>query len=247
LLAWLSEPYSKGIYFFDPEFKFDFYVPILGFIGALLYVLDLCRRGREDIPRGTEFGMRIVMGPYVAIVMVLLFGNNLQFVDLESPIAKGTVAFFSGLLVVIALQGLIERGNEWLGRWRRKSRYEPSDVAKKFGLTEEEDLRLRKAGILHLPQLREGDERELKIEAEKAGFDENLIVDFKKRLMKQQDLRELVGDSVTARLEDISIETIREFSQLTDRPLKEVAEPRPSLDVERIKVLRDEARKLVQP
>ena len=105
--------------------SFELYIPILGFVGALLYVLDLCRRGREDIPRGTEFGMRLIMGPYVAIVMVLLFANNLGFVDFTSPLARATLAFFSGLLVVVAHQGLIERGNETLGRWRRNSRYMP--------------------------------------------------------------------------------------------------------------------------
>jgi hypothetical protein len=182
LLGWLVAPGYQGIYLFHPSFVFEFYVPILGFIGALLYVLDLCRRGREDIPRGTEFGMRLIMGPYVAIIMVVLFGNDLNIVNLQSTSAKGALAFFSGLLVVIAIQGLIERGNEWLGKWRRESRYQPSEIAKEFQLDQEEDLKLRKVGIKHLIQIRERGEKDLREEFKKAELDESLVIGFKKKL-----------------------------------------------------------------
>lgn len=117
------------LYLFHWSLPMEVYIPVFGFVGALLFVLDLRRRygkdssetPEEEIPKGKEFGMRMFMGPYVAIVMVALFGNDLGFADFTSPAAKGTLAFFSGLLVIVALQGLIERGQETLGRWRQKS------------------------------------------------------------------------------------------------------------------------------
>ncbi len=246
VLAWLVDPVSEGISLFDQELTFDFYVPILGFIGALLYVLDLCRRGREDIPRGTEFGMRLIMGPYVAIMMVLLFGENLQFVDLHSPVAKAALAFFSGLLVVIALQGLIERGNEWLGRLRQRHRYEPSEVAKKFDLNQEEDLKLRKVGVLHLIQIRDCDEDKLREEVRKVGFDENLAVAFRKQL-EEERLKKSLGDMVQARLKNIGVKTIQELSHLKDESLAKIADVDPPLELEDLKTFRDQAKKLAKP
>jgi len=52
-------------------------------------------------------------------------------------------ANFSGFPVVLFLQGLAERGDELLGRWREEMRYQPSETAAKFKLDIREDLRLR--------------------------------------------------------------------------------------------------------
>jgi len=249
LMAWAGGLGSQGVYkvqFFHPKLAFDFYVPIFGFVGALLYVLDLFRRPLKDFPKGTEFGMRLIMGPYVAIVIVVLFGADLGLVDLTSPIGQGTLAFFSGLLVVVALQGLTERGNEWLGQWRQRTRYEPSEVAKEFELTQEEDLTLRKAGIRHLVQLRERKEDDLRKEVRRVGFDENLAADFRRQLKKKQ-VREAIGDLAWERLKAKNAKTVEEFVHLDDSALQEISGQDPKLDVEHLIALRDQARDLVKP
>ena len=248
LLARFGELGSGGVYkvsLFHQSLAFDFYIPILGFVGALLYVLDLFRRGSEAFPKGTEFGMRLIMGPYVAIVMVALFGNDLGLMDLTSPIAKGVLAFFSGLLVVVALQGLTERGNEWLGRWRQEARYEPSEIAKTFGLSKEEDLTLRKAGMRFLIQLRGRKEDELRAEVRKVGFDENLALGFKTQLEKEQ-LRTAIGDFVWERLKEIRVNTVEEFAHLDDAKLQEIAGMDPKLQVDGLENLRDKAKKFIE-
>lgn len=51
----------KELHFFDQKLKFGFSVPILGFLGAMLFVLDMFRKGRKDIQRGKEFAIRIIM------------------------------------------------------------------------------------------------------------------------------------------------------------------------------------------
>ncbi len=245
LLLWqgvLASQHVHKLQLFHPSLAFDFYVPVLGFLGALLYVLDLSRRGREDIPKGTEFGMRLVIGPYVAIVMVVLFAHELAFVDLTSAISKGAIAFFSGLLVVLAVQGLIEKGQEWLGQWRQQSRYVPSPVAKRCDLTQEEDLTLRKAGIRHPTQLLAREEAVLREEVKKVGFDDDLVVSLQRDLVKER-LHKAIGKLAWEKLAPLQVTIVEEFAHLTDTTLDSIAETEPSLVAADLKALRDQAKK----
>lgn len=232
------------LYLLHPGLSFEIYIPILGFIGALLYVLDLYRKGREDIPKGTEFGMRVVMGPYIAIVMVVLFGRNLSFVDFANPAARALIAFFSGLLVVLFFQGIIERAQEFLGSWRRESRYVPTEIAKKFGLTVEEDKLLMKAGIRHFSQLRDTAEDKLREEVKKVGFDENLAASLKKKLEEEQ-LKNNIGQRVWKALGNINVKNLGDFSHVTDNALQDLVNTTPSIDLNDLKSLRDKAKILI--
>lgn len=244
---WYGAAAPQGIskvQLFHHSLTFEFYVPLLGFFGSLLYVFDLFRSQEVDNFKEREFGMRIIMGPYVAIIMVALYGKDLDFIDLGSDTGQGTLAFISGLLVVVALQGIIERANEFLGRWRRQSGYHPSPIARKFKLSEEEDRMLHKIAIRHPEQLRNREESELKEEVKKAGFDEHLAVTLKRSLEREQFQKE-VGELIWKRLETINVKTIQDFSRLTDQPLKELAQKKPELSEEKLLALRDQALKFV--
>lgn len=229
--------------FFDSSLKFDLYVPVLGFLGALLFVLDLSRRGKQDIPVTTEFGMRIVMAPYVAIVVVMLFGQNFQHIDLDHPIGKAILAFSSGLVVVATLQRLIEASQEKLGEWRKKARYEPSEIAREFHLSEEEDRILRKADLRYLIQLKKYPEDELKEKAKKVGFDEYLAVGLKYEYDKRL-LCKAIGDSVwgTMKKELEVNNNLEEFAYVTDQALEKVTKSNPHISLSDLKKLRDKAR-----
>ncbi len=189
---WYGAAAPQGIsrvQLFHHSLTFEFYVPLLGFFGSLLYVFDLFRSREEqvDIFKEKEFGMRIIMAPYVAIIMVALYGKDLNFIDLGSDTGQGTLAFISGLLVVVALQGIIERANEYLGRWRRRSSgYHPSPIARKFELSEEDDRKLRKISILHPEQLRDLEESDLREKVKKVAFNEHLAVALKRSLEREQ-------------------------------------------------------------
>jgi hypothetical protein len=229
---------------FHHDLTFEFYVPMLGLFGALLYVFDLLRSGSDDEFKSKEFGMRIIMAPYVAIVMVALFGKDLQFIDIGSHTGQGTLAFFSGLLVIVALQGLIERANEILGRWRRQAGYQPSAIAKKFRLGEAEDLLLRKIAIRHPGQLIERDANQLKEDARKVGFDVFLI-EVMRREVEQEHLHADMGAIVWKRLEPLNVKSLQEYANLADKPIRQVAnDTEPALCEQRLLGLRDRAQQL---
>ncbi|MCP4369416.1 MAG: carboxypeptidase regulatory-like domain-containing protein [Deltaproteobacteria bacterium] len=236
---------TNKLQLFHPSMTFEFYVPFLGFLGSLLYVFDLFRQGGRvttneegDMPKGKEFGMRLIMGPYVAIVMVVLFTQDFSFINLTSSTGKGILAFFSGLLVVVALQGLIERGNEWLGRWRRKSGL--TEIAEKFDLNPEDDNKLIKAGIRYKVQLRDCKDDDLREIVRKVGFDENLAVDFK-RVLEVEQLRKTIGEMIWDRVKKINVKTIQDFALLTDASLEQVSLK--DISIEDLKTFRDNARK----
>ncbi|MFZ5451237.1 MAG: carboxypeptidase-like regulatory domain-containing protein [Thermodesulfobacteriota bacterium] len=238
----------RKLHFFSSQLEFDFYVPILGFLGALLYMFHMFQKGEEKIPKGKEFGMRVLLAPYVAIIMVVLFGRDLGLVDLNSTAGRGTLAFFSGLLVITALQKIIENGQERLGRWREASRYEASEIAKEFKLTLEEDLKLRKGDLAYLVQLEQYDEEQLREKARKIGFDEHLLVGLKKEYPKVS-LKKEIGGMVWGKLEKIGVKEIADFAKLNDQALDELnaGEAKPKIDTTILKSLRDRARKICQP
>lgn len=231
---------------FHSKFGFYLFVPVFGYIGALLYVLDLSRRGREDIPKGTEFGMRLIMGPYVAIVMVL-FAEELGFAKAQSPIAQAMLAFFSGLLVVLALQGLVEKGQEVLGSWRESERYAPSEIAQELALTKQEDLELRRAGLQLLFQLSARSESALKDDAKRAGLSEEFMLALQKEAQKKQ-IKKSVGNVAWQALETtLNIKTIEDFAHLSDQALNEVANKNKKIQANGLKILRDGAMLSVAP
>jgi hypothetical protein len=230
---------------FHTKLGFYLFVPVLGYVGALLYVLDLSRKGREDIPKGTEFGMRLIIGPYVAIVMVL-FAEKLGLLEAKAaePFGQGILAFFSGLLVVLAFQGLVEKGQEVLGSWRENTRYAPSEVAKAFNLTKEEDLDLRQAGIQHLSQLRARSSEALKGDAQRSGLDEDFLLDLKKEAQKA-GIRKAIGNLAWKALKTTpNFETIEDFARLNDNTLDEVATKSGKIKADGLKKLRDKAAEL---
>jgi hypothetical protein len=246
-VIWCLNAIPEGVtkvQLFHRDLTFEFYVPMLGLFGALLYVFDLLRSGSDDEFKSKEFGMRIIMAPYVAIVMVALFGKELGFIDLSSHTGQGSLAFFSGLLVIVALQGLIERANEFLGRWRRQTGYKPSPIANRFKLSEAEDMQLRRITIRHPGQLIERDASQLKEDARKVGFDESLI-DWMIREVEREQLYSDVGDIVWKRLEPLKVKNLQEYANLEDNPIHQVADnEKPALSKQRLLGLRDRARQL---
>ena len=238
----------RKLHFFSSQLTFDFYVPILGFLGALLYMFHMFQKGEEKVPKGKEFGMRILLAPYVAIIMVVLFGRNLGLVDLNNTPGKGTLAFFSGLLVITALQKIIEQGQERLGRWREASRYEASEIAKEFKLSLQEDLKLRQGDIAYLVQLEECSDDQLREKARKIGFDEHLLVGLKKKC-PQVRLKEQIGGLVWGRLEGIGVKEIEDFAQLSNETLDKLNEDKakPQIDIPILESLRDRAREICLP
>lgn len=231
---------------FSPNLTFDFYVPLLGFLGALLYVFDVFRANDKDRFKGKEFGMRIVMAPYVAIVVVALFGKDFKFMDLTSHTDQGTLAFVSGLLVVAFLQGIIERTNEFLGRWRKnRMDYKPSPLATKFDLSDEEDLVFRSAGIRLPEQLLSREESELTAAGKNSDFDAGLALALKRRL-EYGRLGEKIGEVVWGRLAADGVRTVDAFGALQDVALQKVADMEPKLELSVLKELREAAKKLTQ-
>jgi hypothetical protein len=160
LQLWVGE--VEQLTFFDAHLSFSLFVPACGFLGALVFVIDIFQGGRQDV-NTREFAMRLVLAPYVAIIVVIFVGGTFTSIRLDNVQAQAALAFFSGFLVVLFLQGLTERGNEILGKWRSDNRYEPSEIAKTFKLDREEDLKLRKTNLRYLIQLQALPEDELRV------------------------------------------------------------------------------------
>jgi hypothetical protein len=244
VLAWIwyGAAAPQGItrvQFFHSSLTFEFFVPLLGYFGSLLYVFDLFRGKDSDKFKEKEFGMRIVMGPYVAIIMVALFGKDLKFIDLESFTGQGTLAFLSGLIVVVAFQGLIERANEMLGKWRREnSPYVASPLAEKFKLSEDEDNELRKITLRHPEQLPMWSSDELRKKVADLDFDEHYILAMKRSIESEQ-VRKQIGDLIWERLKPVNVATIQDFSALSDDAIQNIAKADPELSETRLVELRD--------
>jgi hypothetical protein len=250
VLAWIwhyasSVPGVTKIQFFHSSLAFEFFVPLLGYLGSLLFVFDLFRGRDNDSFKDKEFGMRIIMGPYVAMVIVALFGKEFDFVNLQSDTGQGVLAFISGLIVVVAIQGIIERANEMLGKWRRKNDpYLPSPLAKMFNLSEIEDKELSKASLRHPEQLLMLSVDDLKEKQETADIDKNLVLALKRKVELEQ-LKSEISDLIWNRLKPKNISTIQDFSTLSDGLLKQVAQETPELSDRRLKQLRAKTIKFI--
>jgi hypothetical protein len=220
---------GSGLHFFHPTLSFALSVPVFGFIGAMLFVIDFFRSGAQSAPDYREFALRLVLGPYVAIVMVLLFGGAFQMIDLTKLGSQATVAFFSGFLVVLALQTLAEKGNELLGQWRASARYEPSEIARQFNLQMEEDVKLQKAHLKYLEQLRALSKDELRTMAIHTELGEAFLVGLQKRLQEQDllasqhDLLARLGVETWAKLKREGVREIGDVALLSSDRIQQIA------------------------
>jgi hypothetical protein len=213
---------GSGLHFFHPTLSFALSIPIFGFIGAMIFVIDLFRAGVQNVPDYKEFALRLVLGPYVAIVMVLLFGGTFEIIDLTKLGSQATASFFSGFLVVLALQTLAEKGNELLGKWRATSRYEPSDIARHFNLHMEEDVKLQKAHLKYLEQLRALARDELRNMAIHSELGEGFLVGLQRRL-QEQDLSAKLGPETWMQLHQEGIRTIGDVALLSSERIQQIA------------------------
>lgn len=241
---WYNTSYLQGIHqiqFFHKSMAIEFFVPLLGYFGSLLYVFDIFRGKNDDSVKDKEFGMRIIMAPYVAIVMVALFGKEFDVIDLESETGQGTLAFISGLLVVVVIQGMIERANEFLGKWRRKiNPYVASPLAEKFELSEIEDKALGDIALRYPYQLSMWPDDDLCKKLADVEFDKHLALAMK-RSIELDELEAGISDLIWDRLKPIDVNSMQDFSNLSNEALQQIAIEKPQLSEERLFNLRDKA------
>jgi hypothetical protein len=221
-LLWfmLSRSNIDSLNFFHPNLSFPLFVPFFGFLGALMFVADAFRTGQRYTEGSSEFAFRLVLGPYVAVVMLLLVRDNL--VQSNKVEAQATVAFFSGFLVVLVLQLLTEKGNEILGQWRATSRYEPSELAVKFHLQMDDDLKLREINLKYLEQLRYLPEDELRVIGRRTTLGEEFLVSLWNQL-RLAHLYERPGREMWSILEQEGMKTIWDVAVLKPDRLLEIA------------------------
>jgi hypothetical protein len=212
----------ESLTFFDPSLSFPLFVPACGFLGALVWVIDLFQQKRPAINTFRQFAMRLVLAPYVAIIIVIFFGGTFTFIQLTNLESRAALAFFSGFLVVLFLQGLTERGNEILGRWRSDNRYEPSEIARKFGLDREDDLKLRKANLKYLAQLQAFSEDDLRVLGRQTDLGEGFLVALQSRL-RANHLQAQLGQETWEKLNQEGVETIWDVALLTPERLEQIS------------------------
>ena len=112
LWLWMNIRRIESVTFFDTNLSFSLFVPVCGFLGALVFAMDLVQHKHPSINTFRELAMRVVLAPYVAMIIVIFFGGTFTFIQLTTLESQAALAFFSGFLVVLFLQGLTERGNE---------------------------------------------------------------------------------------------------------------------------------------
>jgi hypothetical protein len=145
-----------------------------------------------------------------------------EIIDLSKLGSQATAAFFSGFLVVLALQTMAEKGNELLGQWRATSRYEPSEIARHFHLHMEEDVKLQKAHLKYLEQLRALSKEELKAMAILCELGEAFLVGLQTQL-QEHDLFAKLGMETWTKLNQEGVRTIGDVALLSSDRLREVA------------------------
>ena len=149
------------------------------------------------------------------------------------------MAFFSGLVVVVAIQGLIERANETLGRWRRQHNpHTFSPLAEKFKLNEEEDKALRKLSLRLPKQLLVWPDDALQSAAGSVNINENLLLAMKWEV-KGEQLKQEISELVWDRLKTINATSIESFAALSEQEIEKLAKKKPELSIERLKELKN--------
>jgi hypothetical protein len=222
LWLWMRQEKIESLTFFDTGLSFSLFVPACGFLGALVFVIDLFQRGRQEVNAFREFAMRLVLAPYVAIVIVIFFGGTFTFIQLTNLQAQAALAFFSGFLVVLFLQGLTERGNEVLEQWRSDNRYEPSEIAIRFNLDREEDRKLRKANLKYLAQLQALPEADLRVLGRQTDLGEGFLVALQRRLSPEH-LQACLGQGTWAKLNQEGVRTVWDVALLTPERLEQIS------------------------
>ena len=239
---------DNSLHFFHPALSFSLAVPIFGFLGTLLFVIDVCQKktaGKQDVDTAMEFVLRLVLGPYVAIVMVLLFSNTFSFVQVSNNFeGQATVAFFSGFLVLLVLQGLSEQGNELLGRWRNSSRYEQSEIAQALNLAIEEDLKLKKVNLKCLDQLRMLKNEELVQMARQSDLAEGFLLGLKNQALLEH-LKTRIGEEVWKKLKAEGISSVWDLAPLTQTRIQELSQKH-DIDLAVLTKYSDEAKDLLK-
>jgi hypothetical protein len=222
LWLWMRQEKIESLTFFDTGLSFSLFVPACGFLGALVFVIDLFQRGHQEVNAFREFAMRLVLAPYVAIIIVIFFGGTFTFIQLTNLQAQAALAFFSGFLVVLFLQGLTERGNEVLGQWRSDNRYEPSEIARRFKLDREEDLKLRKANLKYLAQLQALPEADLRVLGRQTDLGEGFLVALQRRVSPEHS-HACLGQETWAKLNQEGVWTVWDVALLTPERLEQIS------------------------
>jgi hypothetical protein len=233
------------LHYFHPVLSFSLAVPVFGFLGALLFVIDVFLKGKQDANIHMEFVMRLVLGPYVAIVMVVLFSNAFTFVQVSEKLElQAMIAFFSGFLVVLVLQSLSERGNEILGQWRNASRYEPTEIARELPpLDMEEDLKLKRINLKYLDQLRVLNNDDLERIGKQSDLSEGFLFGIRNRALVKR-LEAQIGQSVWEKLGKEGIKTVWDLAPLTAAQIQELSQTH-QIDATVLRKYVDEAQKLL--
>jgi hypothetical protein len=241
----LRDKTSNTLHFFHPGLSFSLAVPVFGFLGSLLFVIDVFLKGKQDANTSMEFVLRLVLGPYVAIVMVLLFSNTFNFIQGSNPLeAQATVAFFSGFLVVLVLQSLSEKGNELLGQWRSASRYEPTEIAQTLHLSMEEDLKLKKVNLKYLDQLRVLAKEDLVQMAKQSDLGEGFLLGLRHQAVLE-NLKARIGVGVWKKLGEEGINTVWDMAPLTPARIQDLAQKH-NIDPAVLTTYSDEAKELLK-
>jgi hypothetical protein len=171
-----------------------------------------------------EFVMRLALGPYVAIVMVVLLSKTFDSLQVSEKIeTQAMISFFSGFLVVLVLQALSEKGNEILGKWRNAARYEPTEIARKFRLDVEEDLKLKKINLKYLSQLRVLEQAALEQMAKQSELSEGFLVGLRNRALLAY-LRARIGEGLWEKLGQEGIKTVWDLAPLTPVQIKDLSD-----------------------
>lgn len=246
LFLWfaLRDKTGFNLHYFHPGLSFSLAVPVFGFLGSLLFVIDVFLKGKQDANTSMEFVLRLVLGPYVAIVMVVLFGNTFTFMQLSEKLeAQAMMAFFSGFLVVLVLQSLSEKGNELLGQWRNASRYDPTEIAQTFHLDVEDDLKLKKVNLKYLDQLRVLEKPELTQIAKQSELNEGFLLGLRNQTLLE-NLKTRIGGGVWKKLAEEGISTVWDLAPLTAARIQ-VLSQKHEIDPTVLTKYTDEAKKLL--
>jgi hypothetical protein len=262
----LGEEGTNTLHFFHPNLSFSLAIPIFGFLGSLLFVIDVFqsrtptdlssdRTEKLNLNASMEFVLRLVLGPYVAIVMVLLFRDTFSFIRGSEELgAQATVAFFSGFLVTLFLQSLSEKGNELLGEWRSSTRYDPSQIARELNLAQEEDLKLRRVNLKYLGHLQQLSDEDIVQMAKQSELSEGLLLSLRDQAKARrkrdvpelaQQLRERIGTAVWAKLQEEKIESVGDLAARTPAEIPQIAQ-RQSIDPDILTKHSDDAKALVK-
>jgi hypothetical protein len=221
LWLWMNIRSIESLTFFDTNLSFSLFVPVCGFLGALVFAIDLVQQKHPSINTFRELAMRVLLAPYVAIIIVIFFGGTFTFIQLTNLESQAALALFSGFLVVLFLQGLTERGNELLGQWRSHNRYEPSEIALEFKLGMEEDLKLRKANLKYLAQLQALPEADLRVLGRQTDLGEGFLVALQRQFSPDYLQAQLSPDT-WLKLNQEGVKTIWDVALLTPERLEQI-------------------------